>query len=121
MLGLGRHMACPLCLKRETLEHILNCCTKILGEGWYKGRHGQILKAIAGLISAGVEQAKKTQPLKQTINFFRAGEEPRPSMRMKATLERKLTKNDGLVSESPQGGWRVRYLPIKVGCRGFAA
>ncbi len=39
--------ACPLCSRRGTLEHILSCCPKALGEGKYRWRHDQVLKAIA--------------------------------------------------------------------------
>lgn len=33
--GKAESPACSLCSKRGTLEHILSCCTKALGEGWY--------------------------------------------------------------------------------------
>lgn len=34
--GKAESPACPLCSKRGTLEHILSCCTKALGEGRYR-------------------------------------------------------------------------------------
>ncbi|XP_034552669.1 LOW QUALITY PROTEIN: uncharacterized protein LOC117822130 [Notolabrus celidotus] len=41
--GMVESPACPLCLKRGTLEHILSCCSKALGEGRYRWRHDQVL------------------------------------------------------------------------------
>ncbi len=72
--------ACPLCFRRGTLEHILSCCTKALGEGWYRWRHYQVLKAIV----EGVEWAKHSRPSKQT--FIRAGEQPRPAAKTSAGI-----------------------------------
>lgn len=43
--------ACSLCSKRGTLEHILSCCSKALGEGRYRWRNDQVLKAIAEAIA----------------------------------------------------------------------
>ncbi len=71
--------ACPLWFRRGTLEHILSCCPKALGEGRYRWRHDQVLKAIAEAITAGVEWAKHSRPSMQAINFIRAGEQPRPA------------------------------------------
>ena len=71
--------ACQLCSKRGTLEHILSCCSKALGEGRYRWRHVQVLKVIAEAI--GVEWAKRSRPSKQAIAFIRAGEQPRPAAR----------------------------------------
>ncbi|KAJ8011882.1 hypothetical protein DPEC_G00062900 [Dallia pectoralis] len=78
--------ACPLCFKRGTLEHILSCCSKALGEGRYRWRHDQVLKAITEAIAAGVEWAKSSRPSKQAITFIRAGEQPRPAAKTSAGL-----------------------------------
>ncbi|KAL7879620.1 hypothetical protein SRHO_G00018740 [Serrasalmus rhombeus] len=40
--------------------------------------------------------------------------------RLEEAFERKLSKYTGLVSHSQQAGWRVKCLPVEVGCRGFA-
>ncbi|KAL7835079.1 hypothetical protein SRHO_G00293260 [Serrasalmus rhombeus] len=39
---------------------------------------------------------------------------------LEEAFERKLSKYAGLVSDCQQAGWRVRCLPVEVGCRGFA-
>ena len=57
--GLAETPACPLCSKRGTLEHILRCCTRALGDGWYRWRHDQVLKTIAEVISEGLAWAKR--------------------------------------------------------------
>ena len=36
--GLAEPPACPVCSKRGTLEHILSCCTRALGDGRYRWR-----------------------------------------------------------------------------------
>lgn len=78
--------ACPLCSRRGTLEHILSCCPKALGEGRYRWRHDQVLKAIAEAIAVGVEWAKRSRPSKQAITFIRAGEQPRPAEKTSAGI-----------------------------------
>ncbi len=78
--------ACPLCSRRGTLEHILSCCPKALGEGRYRWRHDQVLKAIAEAIAVGVEWAKRSRPSKQAITFIRAGEQPRPAAKTSAGI-----------------------------------
>lgn len=77
--GKGESPTCPLCSRRGTLKHILSCCPKALGEGRYRGRHNQVLKAIAEAIAAGVEWAKCSCLSKKAITFIRAGEQPRPA------------------------------------------
>ncbi|XP_071400827.1 uncharacterized protein [Centroberyx affinis] len=78
--------ACPLCCKHGTLEHILSCCTKALGEGRYQWRHDQVLKVIAEAMSAGVEWAKWSRPSKHAIAFIRGGEHPKPSAKTSAGI-----------------------------------
>ncbi|KAI4872262.1 hypothetical protein NFI96_007403 [Prochilodus magdalenae] len=51
--GLAETPACPLCQRRGSLEHILSCCPKALGEGCYRWRHDQVLRVIADVISTG--------------------------------------------------------------------
>ncbi|XP_061878077.1 uncharacterized protein LOC133630482 [Entelurus aequoreus] len=72
--------ACPLCQRRGTLEHILSCCPKALGEGRYRWRHDQVLKAIADTICRGVSHSKSLRPVKSTA-FIRAGEKSTPAAR----------------------------------------
>jgi len=75
--GLAESPACPLCQKNKgTLEHILSCCPKALGEGRYRRRHDQVLKTIAESISSAVSISQKSRPRKLTISFIRAREKP---------------------------------------------
>ncbi|XP_061747756.1 uncharacterized protein LOC133545995, partial [Nerophis ophidion] len=71
---------CPLCQRRGTLEHILSCCPIALGEGRYRWRHDQVLKAIADAICRGVSHSKSLRPVKSTA-FIRAGEKSTPAAR----------------------------------------
>ena len=41
--------------------------------------------------------------------------------RLEEAFERKLSKYTELAEHCQQAGWRVRCLPVEVGCRGFAA
>ncbi|XP_061101211.1 uncharacterized protein LOC133130563 [Conger conger] len=84
--GLAETSACPLCSKRGTLEHILSCCTRALGDGRYRWRHDQVLKTIAEAISAGLLWAKQFRPSKRTIAFVRAGEQATPARRTSAGI-----------------------------------
>ncbi|KAK0134264.1 Zinc finger BED domain-containing protein 4 [Merluccius polli] len=79
--GIAETPACPLCSKRGTLEHILSCCTRALGDGRYRWRHDQVLKTIAEAISTGLEWAKHVRPSKKSIAFVRAGDKPTPVRR----------------------------------------
>ncbi len=78
--------ACPLCSRRGTLERILSCCPKTLGEGRYRWRHDQLLKAIAEAIAPGVEWAKRSLSSKQAITFIGAGKQPRPAAKTSAGI-----------------------------------
>ena len=71
---------------RGTLEHILSCCPKALGEGRYRWRHDQVLKSVAEAIAPGIESAKRSRPSKQTIAFVRAGEQPRRTSKTSAGI-----------------------------------
>nr|XP_057943465.1 uncharacterized protein LOC131138512 [Doryrhamphus excisus] len=72
--GLAETPACPLCSAWGSLEHILSCCPKALGEGRYTWRHDQVLKAVADTICTGIQQSKHQPPVRQNITFVRAGE-----------------------------------------------
>ena len=84
--GLAETPACPLCSKRGTLEHVLSCCTRALGDGRYRWRHDQVLKTIAEAISAGMVWAKQVRPSKRTIAFVKAGEQATPARRTSAGI-----------------------------------
>lgn len=56
------------------MEHILSCCPKALGDGRYRWRHDQVLRALADMITAAIQSSKSQQPSKHTISFVRAGE-----------------------------------------------
>ena len=79
--GIAETPACPLCSKRGTLEHILSCCTRALGDGRYRWRHDQVLKTIAEAISTGLVWSKQFRPTKKTIAFVRAGDTAAPARR----------------------------------------
>ncbi|KAK0134731.1 Retrovirus-related Pol polyprotein from type-2 retrotransposable element R2DM [Merluccius polli] len=72
---------CIKFLKKVTLEHILSCCPKALGEGRYRWRHDQVLKTIAESICSTITICRKARPMKHNINFIRAGEKPRTTPR----------------------------------------
>ncbi|TWW62302.1 hypothetical protein D4764_04G0009490, partial [Takifugu flavidus] len=72
--GLAATAACQLCKKRATLEHILSCCPKALGDGRYRWRHGQVLRTLADTVSAAINNCKYQNTPKQSITFVRAGE-----------------------------------------------
>ena len=72
--GLADTLACQLCQKRGTLEHILSCCPKALGDGRYRWCHDQVLRALADTVSAAIISSKYQHTPKQSITFIRAGE-----------------------------------------------
>ncbi len=65
---------CKLCQIRGTLEHILSCCSKTLGEGRYCWRHDQVLKALAESICTAIQHGKTQATPKQSIIFIRVGQ-----------------------------------------------
>ncbi|XP_038131552.1 uncharacterized protein LOC119776958 [Cyprinodon tularosa] len=74
--GLAEAPTCPLCPAHGSLEHILRCCPKALGEGRYTWRHNQVLKAVADTICTGILESKHQSPLRHNTFFVRAGEKP---------------------------------------------
>ncbi|XP_061902037.1 uncharacterized protein LOC133649222 [Entelurus aequoreus] len=84
--GLIDAPVCQLCQKRGSLEHILSCCSKALGDGRYRWRHDQVLRAIADTICMGINTSKRQHPTKSTIAFVRAGEKPQPSKKTQGGL-----------------------------------
>lgn len=74
--------ACLLCHSRGSLEHILSSCPVALGEGRYRWRHDQVLKAVAEAIAKAVNIKKQTSNQKNII-FVNAGEQlklqPKPA------------------------------------------
>ena len=64
---------CQLCSERGSLQHILSGCSKALGDGRYRWRHDQVLKAIADVVSAGVEKSKFL-PKEKYVKFVKPGE-----------------------------------------------
>ncbi|XP_060744927.1 uncharacterized protein LOC132858560 [Tachysurus vachellii] len=84
--GLVDTPGCVLCQRKGTLEHILSCCPRALGEGRYRWRHDQVLKTIAENIQATINNCWKSKHPKQTISFIRAGEKPERSARVTSGL-----------------------------------
>ncbi|XP_067296477.1 uncharacterized protein [Pseudorasbora parva] len=72
--GLVDTPECKLCQKRGTLEHILSSCSRALGEGRYRWRHDQVLKALADSICTAIQLSKTQAAPKQAITFIRAGQ-----------------------------------------------
>ncbi|XP_038147774.1 uncharacterized protein LOC119787807 [Cyprinodon tularosa] len=84
--GLIESPACQLCQRKGSLEHILSCCPKALGDGRYRWRHDQVLRAIADTIFTGINTSK-SQPLSRSmIAFVRAGEKLQPSKKTQGGL-----------------------------------
>ena len=67
------------------MEHILSCCSKALGDGRYRWRHDQVLRAIADTICTGIKNSKLQQPTKSLIAFVRA-EKLQPSKKTQGGL-----------------------------------
>ena len=76
---------CHLCHGVGTLEHILSSCPKALGEGRYRWRHDQVLKAIARVVSEEMLKKNKSPPPSK-INFVKAGEKAKPGSREAAGI-----------------------------------
>lgn len=74
--GLAETPTCPLCPAHGSLEHILSCCPKALGEGRYTWRHNQVLKVVADTICTAIRESKHQVPARHNISFVRAGEKP---------------------------------------------
>ncbi|XP_061589349.1 uncharacterized protein LOC133454644 [Cololabis saira] len=74
--GLAENPLCPLCQRTGSLEHVLSCCPKALGDGRYRWRHDQVLRVIAEAICTGISTSKGQQPSRQYIAFVKAGEKP---------------------------------------------
>lgn len=86
--GMGDSPACFLCPGKGSLEHILSSCPKALGEGRYRWRHDQVLKAVAETVCKAVanHNSKKQQLGKRNIAFIRAGEQPQSQSKPAAGL-----------------------------------
>ncbi|XP_075313231.1 uncharacterized protein LOC142373743 [Odontesthes bonariensis] len=78
--------SCTLCQGRGTLEHILSSCPKALGDGRYRWRHDQVLKAVAESIHCAIDHSKHLQPLRLRIPFVKAGEKPPPQPKAQAGI-----------------------------------
>ncbi|XDV13785.1 hypothetical protein PO909_002121 [Leuciscus waleckii] len=126
--------------RRGSLEHLLSSCPKALGDGRYRWRHDQVLKAVAESIATAINTIKGHHN-PRSIKFLRAGEKALPQPRAKSDStkqlilleltvpweermdeanERKRAKYQELVEECRRQGWQTRCEPLEVGCRGFA-
>ena len=77
--------SCPRCSGRGSLEHLLSSCPKALGDGRYRWRHDQVLRAVADSIATAINTSKGHHKPK-TIAFHRAGEKPNIQARAKSGL-----------------------------------
>lgn len=84
--GLVDSPACQLYQRTGTLEHILSCYLKALGDGGYCWRHDQVLRALADTITAAIQSSKSQHPSKHSITFVRAGEKAQHQPRSQGGL-----------------------------------
>lgn len=86
--GMAESPSCALCSGRGSLEHILSSCPKALGEGRYRWRHDQVLKAVAEALfrAVALQNTRKATKGRRRIIFVRAGEQPQPLPRSAAGL-----------------------------------
>lgn len=56
------------------MEHILSCCPKAFGDGRYRWRHDQVLRALADTIGTAIHNSKYQHTPKQSVTFVSAGE-----------------------------------------------
>lgn len=82
--GLVDSPACQLCQVRSSLEHVLRCCSKALGDGRYRWRHDQVLRAIAknNLHWHQYQQATKPHHAHHRLNSIRREASAPTSMKM---------------------------------------
>ncbi|XP_053176235.1 uncharacterized protein LOC128359949 [Scomber japonicus] len=78
--------SCTLCQGRGTLEHILSSCPRALGDGRYRWRHDQVLKAVAESIHCAVDYSKRLPPPRHGKAFVKAGEKPPPQPKAQTGL-----------------------------------
>lgn len=69
----GAWPSCSLCKKKGTLENILSCCLKALGEGRYLWWYNQTVAERMGAITS----CRRSKHTKNAITFVRAREKPR--------------------------------------------
>lgn len=67
------------------MEHLLSSCPKALGDGRYRWRHDQVLRAVAESLATAINTIKGHHKPK-TIMFHRAGEKPNIQPRAKSGL-----------------------------------
>ncbi|XP_029943214.1 uncharacterized protein LOC115385372 [Salarias fasciatus] len=94
--GLANTAACQLCQRRATLEHILSCCPKALGEGRYRWHHDQVLRALADTLSTAMTNCRYQHNPKQFITFVRAGDK----------VEHQTSSSGGLLTTARD--WKLR-------------
>ncbi|XP_041920594.1 uncharacterized protein LOC121684601 [Alosa sapidissima] len=83
--GKAETPSCLQCPGGGSLEHLLSSCPKALGEGRYRWRHDQVLKAVAESIAKAITTTKNySKP--QSIRFHRAGEKPTIQARARSGL-----------------------------------
>ena len=62
--------ACPLCQKKQTVEHVLSSCKVALAQGRYTWRHNQVLNVITDVVSE--KTMIPNAPIAMTT-FYKAG------------------------------------------------
>lgn len=68
------------------LELILSCCPKAMGEGRYRWRHNQVLRAVADTICTNITSSKWQHQTKCPVSFVCFGEKPRSRLKAQGLL-----------------------------------
>ena len=70
-----------MCQKR----HIMSACPRALGDGRYRWRHDQVLRAVADMVDAAI-RANNYKPEARPIYFVQAGECPHSACKINSCL-----------------------------------
>ena len=71
--GKSEDPACPLCEKKQTVEHVLSSCKVALAQGRYTWRHNQVLKVIADVVSDACVKPMAPKTPRTTATFYKTG------------------------------------------------
>ena len=66
--------SCPLCHKKQTVEHVLSSCHVALAQGRYTWRHNQVLKELAQTVETRAMTKKRSDRTpRATVVFYSTG------------------------------------------------
>ena len=86
-LGEGWNSTTPIVWKRGLLKHILNSCSRALGDGRYRWCHNQVLRVIARVFDKCL-RTSTYKPISRRINFAKAGGNIQSAVSEKTSLLR---------------------------------